>query len=46
MIRDVNVDKSKIGMGFAHLLKRELSILEETSGIETEGTQTGEERES
>jgi hypothetical protein len=46
MIRDVNVVKSKIGMSFAHLLKREQSMLEETSGIETEGTQTGEERES
>jgi hypothetical protein len=46
MIRDVNVGKSKVGTSFAHLLKREMSILEKTAGIETKGTQTGEGRES
>jgi len=46
MIRDVNVDKSKIGTSFAHLFEKELSIFKENSDIETNGTQTGEGRVS
>jgi hypothetical protein len=42
MIRDVIVEKTKIGMGFAHLFENELLIFKENSGIETNGIQTGE----